>query len=195
MDTPVKAHKATFENPRLANVSIRAAEPVDAAEISVLMGSEGTFEGTLQMPYAAAASRIDMLSKTDTQSVRLVAVHRDADSHTQRIVAHAGLFTLHASLRRIHVRGLGITVAKDWQGHGLGDRLVHSLLDWADHWAGVLRIELTVFTDNARAVALYQRHGFVQEGVLRAYALREGVYADAFAMARLHPKPPVLPQV
>jgi L-phenylalanine/L-methionine N-acetyltransferase len=194
MDAPVKAHKAVLENPRLAHISIRAAEPSDAADISMLMGSEGTFEGTLQMPYAAVASRVDMLSKTDTHNVRLVAVHKAIDSDVQRIVAHAGLFTLHPSLRRMHARGLGITVAKDWQGAGLGDRLMHTLLDWADHWAGVLRTELTVFTDNARAVALYQRHGFVQEGVLRAYALRDGVYADAFAMARLHPKPPALPQ-
>jgi L-phenylalanine/L-methionine N-acetyltransferase len=67
------------------------------------------------------------------------------------------------------------------------------LLDWADNWAAVLRIELTVFTDNARAIALYQRHGFAQEGVMRAYALRDGAYADALAMARLHPRPPALP--
>jgi putative acetyltransferase len=48
-----------------------------------------------------------------------------------------------------------------------------------------------VFTDNARAIALYQRFGFRVEGTYRAYALRDGVYADALAMARLHPNPPV----
>jgi putative acetyltransferase len=57
----------------------------------------------------------------------------------------------------------------------------------------VLRIELTVYTDNHRAIKLYQKFGFQEEGVRRAYALRDGVYVDALAMGRLHPKPPQLP--
>lgn len=193
MDTRVSAHKATASNTALDALIVRAAEPSDAAEISAMMGSPGVFEGTLQMPYAAVASRLDMLSKIDPNAVRLVAVQRDVAAGTECMAAHAGLFTSHTSLRRMHARGLGITVGKDFQGQGLGDRLMSSLLDWADNWAGVLRVELTVFTDNARAIALYQRHGFIQEGVLRAYALRGGEYVDALSMARLHPQPPKLP--
>ena len=66
-------------------------------------------------------------------------------------------------------------------------------LRWADNWAGILRIELNVLTDNARAIALYERHGFAREGVMRAHILRDGVYADTQIMARLYPKPPSLP--
>jgi L-phenylalanine/L-methionine N-acetyltransferase len=190
MDTRVWAHQATTSTRALDGILIRAAEPHDAAEISALMGSPGVLEGTLQMPYAPVASRVEMLSKIDTNAVRLVAVQRDAATGTERMAAHAGLFTSHTSLRRMHSRGLGITVGKDFQGQGLGDRLMHDLLDWADNWAGVLRVELTVFTDNARAIALYQRHGFVQEGMLRAYALRGCKYVDALSMARLHPQQP-----
>jgi putative acetyltransferase len=51
---------------------------------------------------------------------------------------------------------------------------------------------LTVYTDNAGAIALYRKFGFVDEGVHRAFALRDGVYVDALAMARLHPNPPRL---
>ena len=53
----------------------------------------------------------------------------------------------------------------------------------------MLRVELSVFTDNARAIALYQRCGFEIEGTLWAYALRDGRYADVLTMARLHPDP------
>jgi L-phenylalanine/L-methionine N-acetyltransferase len=192
MDSRTKAHKASLHTAAPSDISIRAAEPTDAAAMSALMGSQGVFEGTMQMPYAAVASRLERFSKIDTHSAMLVAVHSDAASGTERIVAHAGLFVPQTSLRRMHVRGLGIVVAKDCQGQGIGDRLMTALLDWADNWAGVLRIELTVFTDNTRAIALYQRHGFVQEGIMRAYALRDGVYADTLAMARLHPKQPLL---
>ena len=70
---------------------------------------------------------------------------------------------------------------------------MQALCDYADNWAQLLRLELTVFTDNDRALALYERCGFVHEGTHRAYALRHGVYADVFSMARLHPRPPGLP--
>ena len=46
------------------------------------------------------------------------------------------------------------------------------------------RLELTVFVDNAPAIALYERHGFTTEGTFRAYAFRDGVFVDAYAMAR-----------
>jgi L-phenylalanine/L-methionine N-acetyltransferase len=186
------AHKAAPHAMPPDSITVRAAEPSDATAISALMGSTGAFEGTQQMPHAAIASRLERFSKTDDHSVRLVAVHSDAKLGAERVIAHAGLFVPHTSPRRMHVRGLGIAVAKDAQGQGVGERMVRSLLDWADNWAGVLRIELTVYTDNARAIALYQRHGFVQEGIMRAYALRDGVYADTLAMARLHPKQPLL---
>jgi putative acetyltransferase len=55
---------------------------------------------------------------------------------------------------------------------------------------GVLRIELTVYDDNARAIALYRKFGFEIEGRHRGYALRDGRYVDALTMARLHPAPP-----
>ena len=67
-----------------------------------------------------------------------------------------------------------------------------AMCDYADHWAGVLRLELTVYTDNEAAIALYRKFGFEIEGTHRAYAMRDGAYADVLAMARLHPHPPRL---
>lgn len=49
---------------------------------------------------------------------------------------------------------------------------------------GFTRLEITVYTDNAPAVALYRKFGFVVEGTARGYALRDGRLVDAFMMAR-----------
>ena len=74
-----------------------------------------------------------------------------------------------AVLRPIALEGgpLGIAVHPDGQGQGVGHALMAALCDWADHWGQVLRIELTVFVDNTRALALYRRIGCVDEGTFR----------------------------
>ncbi|NKE67438.1 GNAT family N-acetyltransferase [Ramlibacter sp. RBP-2] len=167
-------------------VTIRAQEPEDAAAVSALLGRPGSFEGTLQLPDMPVASRLELLQKVDTHSCKLVAVAGGA------IVGAAGLHPAGLSLRRSHARMLGIGIAREWQGRGLGRRLIARLLDWADNWTGVLRVELTVHADNERAIALYRAMGFVEEGRMRGYALKDGRYVDALCMARLHPAPPRL---
>ena len=163
---------------------IRSAEPGDAAGVSALLGRIGVVEGTLQIPDAALASRLDFLQRLEPQGCRLVAVHAG------EIVGWAALHVVQASLRRSHVRLLGIGLAPEWQGRGLGRQMMQRLLDWADNWGAVLRIELFVHVDNERAIALYRSLGFVEEGRHRGYALKNGRYVDSLSMARLHPMPP-----
>jgi L-phenylalanine/L-methionine N-acetyltransferase len=165
-------------------IKIRSAEPEDAPAISALLGEPGVYEGLLQTPYAPNASRLEYHQKVEPLACRLVAVAGD------QIVGVASLHVLGPGLRRMHVRGLGIGVATAWQGRGVGRKLLAALLDWADNWANVLRVELHVHADNGRAKALYQSMGFVEEGLHRAYSLKNGRYVDTFSMARLHPNPP-----
>jgi putative acetyltransferase len=163
---------------------IRSAEPSDAAAISSLIGQVGTFEGLLQSPDAPVASRLEILTKVEPHCCKLVAVSGD------EVVGQAGLYLQGTVLRRMHVRGLGIGIHPEWQGQGIGRRLMVRLIDWADNWAGVLRIELHVHADNDRAMALYKSMGFVQEGVHKAFSLKGGRYVDSYSMARMHPNPP-----
>ena len=166
---------------------IRPAEPGDAAGISALLGRLGTVEGTLQVPEMPVASRLEFLQRVEPRDCKLVALAGG------EVVGMAALHTVQPSLRRAHVRLLGIGLASEWQGRGLGRQMMVRLLDWADQWGGVLRIELHVHADNARAIALYRSLGFVEEGRHRAYALKAGRYVDGVSMARLHPQPPQLP--
>lgn len=168
-------------------VVIRSAEPADAPAVSALLGTMGTFEGTLQLPDVPVASRVEMLARHDPQGCKLVA------TAAGEVVGMAGLHPIAASLRRGHARSLFIAVAPHWQGRGVGRRLMERVLQWADDWAGVLRIELHVHVDNPHAIALYRSLGFVEEGRHRAYALKNGRYVDSLSMARLHPHPPQLP--
>jgi putative acetyltransferase len=110
------------------------------------------------------------------------------------VIASGGIFPLAATPRRRHAAGLGLSVAAEWQRRGIGSEMIRRLLEWSDRWLGYLRIELTVYTDNERAIRLYEKFGFAVEGRYRAFALRDGVFVDALAMARLHPDPPQLPR-
>ena len=95
-------------------------------------------------------------------------------------------------VRRRHVATIGIAVAPEAQGQGVGTALMQAMCDYADRWIGLLRLELTVYVDNAAAIALYRKFGFEIEGRFRGYAMRDGVLVDAFTMARIHPAPPTI---
>lgn len=171
------------------SITIRRAGPDDAEAFARLMGDEAVFANLMQLPHPTAAlwkQRLSGLDDPARSDLQLVAL-RDGE-----VLGSAALHPVGAALRRRHVMMLGISVAPAAQRQGVGDALMRALLDYADRWAQVLRIELTVFVDNAAAIALYRKHGFETEGRLRGYALRDGVYQDVFAMARWHPAPPRL---
>ena len=170
-----------------APITIRRPRPDDAAAIAATMSDPLVARGLMQLPFADASfwhKRIVELPGGATHAELFIVAERAG-----QVVGNAGL-TPNQALRRRHAMSLGIAVSGADQRQGVGSALMAALIDWADHWAQVLRLELTVYADNARAIALYQRFGFELEGRLRGFALREGEFVDALAMARLHPKPP-----
>ena len=175
-------------------VHIRRATVADAAAFARIMGHPAVLANLMQLPYTDAAQWAARLADTlapGKPDLLLVAERPDQHGDPQ-VVATAGLHPAGTALRRRHVMTLGISVAVEAQGQGVGLALMQALCHWADHWGQVLRLELTVFADNQRAIRLYERCGFVLEGTHTGYALRDGHYADSLSMARLHPHPPRL---
>ena len=67
---------------------------------------------------------------------------------------------------------------------GIGTRLVQTLLDLADQWLLLRRVELTVLTENEGAKHLYERLGFVVEGCRKMSVISQGELKDEWLMAR-----------
>ena len=87
--------------------------------------------------------------------------------------------------RRQHVGYLGMAVHDAYHRHGVGSALLAAIVDLGENWMQATRLELTVYTENEGAIALYKKFGFEIEGTLRRYAMRDGVYVDSYTMARL----------
>lgn len=58
---------------------------------------------------------------------------------------------------------LGMMVAAEWRGRGVGTALVAAAIDWA-RAQGLHKLTLSVFPHNEAAIALYRKFGFVEEG-------------------------------
>jgi putative acetyltransferase len=78
-----------------------------------------------------------------------------------------------------------MAVRDDFHGRGVGTALMVALINLADNWLNLHRLELEVFVDNEPAIHLYQKFGFVIEGRLVDFAFRDGEYADVFVMGRI----------
>lgn len=164
------------------DITVRRAEPGDFEGFCRIYSDESAQSGTLQLPMPTREHWRKRLSETPEGHYIFVACAGD------EIVGNAGLHPTAPTPRRAHALILGIAVPGPWQGQGVGKALMGTLVDFTDRWLPVTRLELTVFTDNARAIALYRSFGFEVEGTHRQYALRDGRLADVLAMARLKPK-------
>jgi len=76
----------------------------------------------------------------------------------------------------------GMLVAPAWRGRGVGGALLAGCVDWARR-VGAHKVGLQVFPHNEAAIALYRKHGFVEEGRLRRHYRRlDGAIYDAIIM-------------
>lgn len=171
---------------RTSVIHIRRASPADAGQLQKVFSSSSVIAGTLQLPHPTAEMWQERLSNTDPNLTPLVAL-------LDGVVVGTASLRIEANTRRKHVAILGMAVAESFGGRGVGTALLNDLLELADNWLNLLRVELTVFCDNKAAVHLYKKFGFDIEGTLRAYAFRDGLYVDSYAMARLHPRQALIP--
>jgi L-phenylalanine/L-methionine N-acetyltransferase len=159
-------------------ITVRAGEPSDVAAITEIMNQPRAYWGTLQWPYHSVALREAKFAGLDRNNVQLVAL---VDG---KVVGNIGLHREIAH-RRAHAASIGMAVHDAYAGRGVGSALMAAVVDLAERWWNIKRLELSVYADNARAIALYERFGFEREGLHRAYAWRDGEYVDSLAMARL----------
>jgi RimJ/RimL family protein N-acetyltransferase len=169
--------------PAPSNVVIRRAVVSDAeplvvlrralfAETSLMLWEPAEFVATA----AEEGSFIQRLSER-TNCLLLVAV-----AEGQGVGFLAAIGGERNRLRHSALLALGVRRA--FWSQGVASRMLGEAVSWAPG-AGIKRLELTVHTANARAVELYQRHGFEIEGTRRSSLRVDGVYTDEYLMSRI----------
>ena len=71
---------------------------------------------------------------------------------------------------------------KNYRGRGLGDECLNLLVKFAFDEMNLRKIKTLVFSDNEKAIKLYEKCGFVEEGVLKEEIFKDGMYKDVLIM-------------
>lgn len=163
-------------------LTLRALRVADTEQFHAMLQMPLAMNGNPQVPFRTSASTREYLEKFEAPGVAIAATVGET------LVGQASLSPFKG--RRAHAASLGIGVHDEWQRRGIGHALMAELLDLADNWLGLRRVELHVYTDNHAALALYRKFGFEAEARQRGAVLRRGVLIDCYFMARLREPAP-----
>lgn len=80
-----------------------------------------------------------------------------------KVAGTAGIEAIGTKYKVQHRAELGISVAKEYWGLGIGSELMKACIQSAKD-AGYVQLELNVVAENTRAISLYEKFGFVEFG-------------------------------
>ena len=159
--------------------TLRPARPTDGRALARLFAdvrAEGRWlvtppsavnqpsEGFWIAEMIRGAEHLALVAEADGEVVGNVLVNVDRNATTE------------------HIGVLAICIAADWRDIGIGNELVRAAQEWA-RGRGLRKVSLGVFPDNPRAIAVYERCGFVREGLRRQQYRSGEVFRDEVLMA------------
>ena len=161
---------------------LRPASPADAAEMVAFMKrTAGETPFLLRNPDEVTYTAEEEAEKlreiaADPRCVMLAAV---VDG---KIAGNSGLGDLGPKRRLRHRCTMAITLFREYWGLGAGTAMIGYLTQLAQQ-IGYEQMDLEVVADNARALALYRKCGFIESGRRHhAAKLDDGTYQDHILM-------------
>lgn len=160
------------------NLKIRDIEIEDYKEISKIRKMPGVMENILSNKDEEEESIKEKIINRGKNQYWYVAEENGK-------VIGLGILMNHGNLRKKHVGVITLMVNSDYQDKGVGSLLMDKLINLSES-LNVIRLELCVFRDNYKAINLYKKFGFKEEGIKVKSALKNGEYIDEIMMARIN---------
>jgi ribosomal protein S18 acetylase RimI-like enzyme len=152
-------------------VVVRAATDEDRLPLAVL--------------FAAVAAERDGIASEPPIHVEERAASWRLDGALVAVAGEAIVGSIHVEASRHGFGEVGMAVAREWRGRGVGSALLAAAIDWARE-RGLHKLSLGVFAHNDAAIALYRKFGFVEEGRrVKQYRRQSGELWDAIEMGLL----------
>ena len=164
------------------NVIIRPIEENDAESLWQMMSALDAETKYMMYETKERMKNIDRIKSTIKEAVtgnNLFLVAEADHEIVGYISAQKGI------LRRVkHSAYIVVGIRAAYQRQGIGTSFFKQLDKWADE-KGVTRFELTVMCINDAARRLYEKNGFVVEGIKKNSMVVDGTYVDEYYMAKL----------
>lgn len=155
---------------------LRPLEREDLRFVHELDNNESVMHYWFEEPYEAFVELCDLYEKHihDQTERRFVVVHGE-DS--------VGLVEL-VEINHIHRRAdFQIIISPQYQGKGFATQAVQLAMDYAFKILNLHKLSLVVDCQNERAINVYRKLGFKEEGLLKEEYFADGKYRDAYCMA------------
>jgi RimJ/RimL family protein N-acetyltransferase len=132
--------------------------------------------------FAAVAEERDGIASEPPIDIEERAASWTLDGTLVAVADAEIIGSLHVEQSRFGFGEIGMMVARDWRGRGVGGELLAAAIDWArEH--GLHKLSLGVFVHNAAAIGLYRKFGFVAEARrIKHYRRENGELWDVMEM-------------
>lgn len=165
------------------NCIIRTGKPKDAEallEISNSVVSEGDY-------FIAVSEELDKKSlKQQSEQIQKIIDNEKETllvAEINDVVVGSIVFRSSNLKRLVHTGSISMSISENFRGKGIGKLLLKALLDWAEEHPLIEKVSLGVFSTNQRAVSLYKRMGFIEEGrKVKEFKINENTYVDDILM-------------
>jgi RimJ/RimL family protein N-acetyltransferase len=160
--------------------TVRAARPTDARPLAALFAAVRAEGRWLVTPPSAMSQSSEAFWLDET--IRSPGTLSFVAEAAGEVVGNV-LVTVDRSTISDHLGTLSICIADGWRDVGLGSVLIDVALEAARE-RGLRKVALGVFPENERAIRVYERAGFVREGLRRRQYRGAGdAFRDELLMA------------
>ena len=164
---------------------IREAEVHDASSVIALLdqiGHESSFTSLDENGIAMSESEMELFIDQQAQSENQITLLAFLNDELVGVVN----ITADQRPRVRHIGDVFLGIKKAYWGNGLGSILMEEAIEWAQSSGSIRRLQLTVQKRNTAAVHLYEKMGFIIEGLQERGAYIEGgEFLDVYLMGQL----------